>query len=1302
MSVATSHAILHNVLCALAWATPESTAAERYDKASTPSPYNSAPKTIATYWKDEIERTFQLNKDPDSIDSLVNTMKTDFSANAGTDTISPNRIIFFNGGKQFYKDRSKQSTEYWLTGWKQGEMPDPLQMVAGNGMTYCESFEVRQGDFNPSHDPFDEEGTCGEFAWMNRQLWADQPADYDKHMLTIYCQDKDANSIRPISFDKAVDFSGLWTNYKRCIDTGGKLDNQNPDDPAWNQSRWTEEWGGRLFPGAVTYKDAMKQIGDQWYNDQVQKMSKNARFLEQVRNADASQALGFGLSVAGITEDQAMDIEQPQSARVARRDPDDDDDRTSYTFGRKGKGKRRHNDEDEEEKDEAPKKRSSAPSSAFFRYLESQSNGSKRLLHMAREIVEQARASNPQGYDNDAVAWQGLSSQIVGNQLVAASAQLANAGESHKYPPTTLEKYLSKLEQWDGKSDVDLLFEKDSESFGWASIHEHTVWLYLSPSMKVQDEVVYASAPFTLSAKHTALFAISHDLLNDLIASDGVLKIDSPDKSSAFNTYGAGRLAHLQHSVNVSTAFEALKEHLAANRDERKLLLLTGALDGAMLGLTATLKKVINVSNVPTGAAVVKGFTSKKLLEYLKTASKLPALPCQSGLAGAVKALNKLVGYFYDTPKSEWKDEQIIKHCHGVIHWLANPQGHATPDNTEGGEASTSARVYSAGLSRPYRKDEEPITAQEKAKIQKLIDEGKVFVDGYVKKAESKWTSTKSSTQFGLMSIYVVAMEMDDLIPLWQYYKYNVGADPTTLEHAIKTVIELYGKLMVQSLTRLGGFTPVQLFRIWYLRQFSIIRNAEELRIEINLIKEDLVRFNANPSEDKKIDFSGASTLSAAIQTADELRRDQQSDLAAWRHSAHVVIDWSKISSPASGGAGRRSHKLYLPAGSAGKYKDEGTRAEIYDILQDIKHSPKDTADQDHYWRQRNGNWRTRYSPRVAAIGVQYLYRFNSVSLAIDDTLVSYIQPYLTEAVNERWNDPNVPLSDEVEVEIPDMGYSNATRRAEDEIQQLLGGVSLHDCRLFDIMVKNHIEPFIGFLYMWPWIRFLGSQVVMVRDGLGQVKYMPPDCLLSENGQQKLIYFHMSMYFKAMILNYRHIMRAPFVYCKMYLGGGGHKMWNPHDSDHTQMAKNPGQMSTIQAIPDMFAIPTRIDREVKADYMSGTGTFHGSVKLSKADQRTTEYELQDVVCRTYDFNVERQPQRNEDPLDRMDHSPFDNMLLCQAHQQAYNLTKKEYCNVIEGVGHFGRNIYNGSMDVFNNGKAFIDKKKVGCNFQVTA
>ena len=97
-------------------------------------------KTVNKFYGDDFARRFRLNKDPDQVGALIADMKDEFAHNA-RNGLTPNRVVFFHGAEQFYRQLySTPAGQYWRTGWRDGSSFNPLE-VEVNGLTYCESFE---------------------------------------------------------------------------------------------------------------------------------------------------------------------------------------------------------------------------------------------------------------------------------------------------------------------------------------------------------------------------------------------------------------------------------------------------------------------------------------------------------------------------------------------------------------------------------------------------------------------------------------------------------------------------------------------------------------------------------------------------------------------------------------------------------------------------------------------------------------------------------------------------------------------------------------------------------------------------------------------------------------------------------------------------------------------------------------------------------------------------------------------------------------------------------------------------------
>lgn len=97
------HRIIHDILSTLIWSEdgPERSRQQRRSVTSPNAPPNQTTSVNKLY-KEDIDNRFILNKDPNQISVLVDQIKADYAANSNGMS-QPNRLIMFNGAKQFYK-----------------------------------------------------------------------------------------------------------------------------------------------------------------------------------------------------------------------------------------------------------------------------------------------------------------------------------------------------------------------------------------------------------------------------------------------------------------------------------------------------------------------------------------------------------------------------------------------------------------------------------------------------------------------------------------------------------------------------------------------------------------------------------------------------------------------------------------------------------------------------------------------------------------------------------------------------------------------------------------------------------------------------------------------------------------------------------------------------------------------------------------------------------------------------------------------------------------------------------------------
>ena len=264
----------------------------------------------------------------------------------------------------------------------------------------------------------------------------------------------------------------------------------------------------------------------------------------------------------------------------------------------------------------------------------------------------------------------------------------------------------------------------------------------------------------------------------------------------------------------------------------------------------------------------------------------------------------------------------------------------------------------------------------------------------------------------------------------------------------------------------------------------------------------------------------------------------------------------------------------------------------------------------------------------------------------------------------------------------------------------ILRTIPMQDCRIQELLVQHNEEPVIGLLYFWPWVQMIGSHVAMVRDGeLGNVMYIEPDCLLSENGQQKLIFFHMSMYFKAVITNYRAITRTFFAYCRSITGGYNHSPWNPLDRTHMEAVRQWGEEASLRHGNSMFVIPTHIDRDVEANHMSLTGAFDPTFKIIQSEKHTTRYEVAERLNEIWGWKIPDMiscfdVDATRRFTARMDQK-FSNIIMSRCHTESFDVLSQRFSEITQNTGVMGPDIYDGCIADGWSSKGRLQKGKRG-------
>ena len=270
----------------------------------------------------------------------------------------------------------------------------------------------------------------------------------------------------------------------------------------------------------------------------------------------------------------------------------------------------------------------------------------------------------------------------------------------------------------------------------------------------------------------------------------------------------------------------------------------------------------------------------------------------------------------------------------------------------------------------------------------------------------------------------------------------------------------------------------------------------------------------------------------------------------------------------------------------------------------------------------------------------------------------------------------------------------------EARAHEILSQTPIKDCRLHHALLRFNCEVLVGLLYCWPYIRMIGGHAVMTMDKeVGSVPYITPDCLLSEDGRQKMVFYHMSMYFKAVIKNHRALSHAHFIYAKRYEGGLNFSKWNPlSETDTANMKAHNTSPHSLFVIPtlinDRVAPPSGAGSDAMPPVISTSGNFPQSVMVEREQLAMTRYRVASVMCDTWGWSSEAPNSfdpRISNRLDAAREYPAGNCLLFQCHQQSWDASTRKFSRCVLNQGHMGSSIYDGVMRSFGDGERIKDK-----------
>lgn len=1142
------------------------------------------------------------------------------------------------------------------------------------------------------HDPFDDYVTFGSYAQVNSSLWESQlkaDDDFDNEFLNIRTLNGESNSIDMMSYQKYSRFTGVWYDYDDCVRTNGKTRSK------------LAPIGQQLFGHCATYRDFMRQgDGLNKYASRVHRILKNEKLMDAIRK---TSNLGFTDGRRNVSHNEPAGSHQP------RRDSDDLTEEEALALAmrehdeREGQGlsktaarsrRRRYEDDEDEMKDDEddeddsnnrrrgePRRRTEKADSkydeVFRRYLAQQPNHkgfNSKFDAIKSSVVQSADASS--------VAWKAMADELLGHSLLKAAKVVQDRRSHTKFPLTALEEKALHKSRWfteESQRAMEELHAADSESLGWDT-GDMSMEVYLDPTLQITAEVHQSSGALTLTSAYGVLFKIDPDAVHDAINSKDVdVKLRRPNANDLVYTKGKSRLALLQHSVNMSYVFQVLLEAAGKSKGNLKSLLST--------------KEPLSVTTTAL-VAKLKDVVSRKYTQLaISLTSELEASPMQLALSYLVRKLNALVRYLYH---GEGVDNvKVIKMYGEILRSLENGYGHL-PDSLRADSEDRQAET--SGQAARYA-EEHAAMSRPDSQLHKAASEAMALVDKVLSRVENEMMKRHAAQTLDLIGFDSQRMDIgiEDLVRLYEHYRRWCGVSPDVAVKGVKQVATVLQLVWSRKSDVFGGVDASLVADVLLAMQFDTVRTKADFDIDMKALASDEALLAAHGTNTLLTFNNDTSVVDAA---AKKVREDLQ------RKASVIEEVNARFQLPATDPK-RKAYERKPFKGHISELKLQGTALQyVQDKLSHFRLSGSEDK------------------KRMLQEEIEELVRLGSANAGLQEMCIVAMQMH-RDLVGSSLRDNDIHMSrlnadvkkkirEESDLEHDAKKFFPTSREAQDlrdvvhsgdadfqAVDALLGAVSLEDCRLNELFVQYGCEPIIGLIYGWPWILAVGSHCCAVKDGeVGNVMYIEPDCLLSENGQQKLVFFHMSMYFKAMVLNHRALARAFFVYCKKIEGGLNHNALDPLNETDCATVEEFGQYGYYHNNKSMLVIPTHIDYRRENDHMPITGKYLDAAELTEQDNKAAQYAVCQAIMDVWHIKT----HVSESYLDCWDRSKknrdesakqhFNNVLMSQCHQENYNRNHRAHDKLIRNKGVMGPDISDGVMDVWN-GKSLIIKGKIG-------
>jgi hypothetical protein len=225
------------------------------------------------------------------------------------------------------------------------------------------------------------------------------------------------------------------------------------------------------------------------------------------------------------------------------------------------------------------------------------------------------------------------------------------------------------------------------------------------------------------------------------------------------------------------------------------------------------------------------------------------------------------------------------------------------------------------------------------------------------------------------------------------------------------------------------------------------------------------------------------------------------------------------------------------------------------------------------------------------------------------------------------------------------------------------------DCgKMFEWFMENDIPIPLGLLCFTPHMEYIMGTMFMMRGGgeAGWTYYGHADFQLGDSVHNKMHYGHFTMYMKCVVQDAKMIIHARDIFCRRYVQGNGHRVWNALDTDDVE------PYQSDEMVKDMFLVAIPMNMKFEGVwFMDIRGKHHESISCDLSNQAETSYPGASAYARHWGWDANDQL----DPLDAQyqpeAYAPHFQTLVFQAYMGHYDHHTKQYTKRICNSGHWG-------------------------------